>query len=81
MTKVEMGLHCPNCGRKYECPCEACNKGKHKSEWVFVDGEAERCPCGFVATLDWWTDLEQNVYEVMKKVQAEKEAIDSRRTA
>lgn len=64
-TTVTVGLHCPNCGAKYECPCPSCNKD-NKSGWKFVGDDRERCPCGFIATIDWWEELELQIWRRMK---------------
>ena len=67
MRNYPYGLHCPNCGKKYECPCETCTKMRGtKSEWKVVSEDEEQCACGFKATLDWWEELEMQVWEVME---------------
>jgi len=70
------GLHCPNCGRKYECPCETCTKLRgNVSGWKVINGEQEQCACGFTATLDWWEELEMQIWEVMKNQKTASETL------
>jgi hypothetical protein len=62
MGKGKVSLYCPKCGQEYRCPCGSCN-GKG---WAFIeDGkrEMEKClQCGLTMSIDWWFDLECDIY-------------------
>lgn len=58
-----MSLHCPNCGHKQICPCDACVQRRTEGDkeikpWRWVNGIGIRCgQCGFEQGADWWEHL------------------------
>ena len=66
-------MFCPSCGLEYTCCCSACVKRTGvKPYWSRRnDGPVslERClKCGFEQTMDWWENLEMEIYQNSKKV-------------
>lgn len=62
-----MSLHCPNCGHKQVCPCDACKQkaseeDKQIKPWEWVGGIGIRCGnCGFEEAADWWEGLSYDI--------------------
>jgi len=60
-------MYCPKCGQKRFCPCDACNERQHAPivwQWTDEDESGIICgKCGFTKSIDWWLDLEYDVYE------------------
>ena len=51
-------MFCPKCGSKYECASQTC-KGKG---WKMYDEDIKCLKCGLKMSMDWWFELETDIY-------------------
>ena len=60
-------MYCPKCGyeQKCSCPGPVC---KHKDGQLRRNDMAKCFKCGLTRHLDWWTDLEWDIYKDDKTV-------------
>lgn len=64
-------MNCPRCGQDWCCPCKSCRERGKEGDvpWIREGKENEKCPkCGLSKSLDWWGELECQIYLEKPKV-------------
>lgn len=64
-------MHCPNCNKYLQCPCESCRlRAPGEYEFWVWDGEFITCPhCKFKAHVDYWELKAYELYERNKNAE------------